>query len=146
MDKVLEDLKKLKNVYYETEECKMGDELTATLRLLTSEEETDTHAYSSKYEQGIAYLYSVKRETLARAIVELNGNKIPEFLNDEKDAKIQRHIWLRENVLKGWSQVLIDEMWQKYANLLVRMEQKIGASIQKEDNVTKESNHGKKQV
>jgi len=133
MDKVLKDLKKLKNVYYETEKCKLGDELEATLRLLTSEEETEVHSYSTKYEQGIAYLYSVKRETLARSIVELNGNKIPPILDDKEQGKVQSHIWLRENVIKGWSQVLIDEMWSQYAKLLIRMEAKIGASIQEED-------------
>jgi len=138
MNKVLKDLKKLKDVYYETETCKLGDDLEAKLRLLTSEEETDIHAYSSKFEQGIAYLYSVKRETLARAIVELNGNKIPEILEDEETGKTQKHIWLRENVLKGWSQVLIDEMWHKYAILLTRMETKIGASISEEDPAAKE--------
>jgi len=133
MDKVLKDLKKLKNVYYETEKCKLGDELEATLRLLTSEEETEVHSYSTKYEQGIAYLYSVKRETLARSIVELNGNKIPPILDDKEQGKVQSHVWLRENVIKGWSQVLIDEMWSQYAKLLIRMEAKIGASIQEED-------------
>ena len=136
MDKVLKDLKKLKNVYYETETCKLGEELEATLRLLTSEEETEIHSYSAKFEQGIGYLYSIKRETLARAIVELNGNKIPEILEDEDDGKVQKHIWLREHVIKGWSQVLIDEMWQKYANLLVRIEKKIGVAI--EEDKTKE--------
>jgi len=138
MNKVLNDLKKLKDVYYETEMCKLGEDLEAKLRLLTSEEETEVHAYSAKFEQGIAYLYSVKRETLARAIVELNGNPIPEFLEDEEAGKTQKHIWLRENVLKGWSQVLVDEMWHKYAVLLTRMEVKIGASISEEEPVDKE--------
>ena len=133
MNKVLKDLKKLKDVYYETETCELGEDLQAKLRLLTSEEETDIHAYAAKYEQGIAYLYAVKRETLAKAIIELNGNKIPEILEEEELGKTQKHIWLRENVLKGWSQILIDEMWQKYANLLTRVEEKIGSSITKED-------------
>jgi len=133
MNKVLKDLKKLKDVYYETETCELGEDLQAKLRLLTSEEETDIHAYAAKYEQGIAYLYAVKRETLAKAIIELKGNKIPEILEEEELGKTQKHIWLRENVLKGWSQILIDEMWQKYANLLTRVEEKIGSSITKED-------------
>jgi len=132
MDKVLKDLKKLKNVYYETETCKFGDDLEATLKLLTSEEETDIHAYSSKFEQGLAYLYSVKRETLGRSIIELNGNKIPEVVVDG-DTKTQRHLWLRENVISGWSQILIDVMWQKYAKLLLRMEEKIGISLSSEE-------------
>jgi len=138
MNKVLKDLKKLKDVYYETEKCKLGKDLEARLRLLTSEEETDVHAYSSKFEQGIAYLYSVKRETLARSIVELNGNKIPEILEDEDTGKTQKHIWLRENVLKGWSQVLIDEMWTKYATLLTRVEAKISSAISEEVPTAKE--------
>ena len=138
MNKVLKDLKKLKDVYYETVTCVLGDDLEAKLRLLSSEEETDIHAYASKYEQGIAYLYAVKRETLAKAIIELNGNKIPEIIEDEDMGRTQKHIWLRENVLKGWSQILIDEMWQRYANLLTLVEKKIGASITKEDVENKE--------
>jgi hypothetical protein len=132
MDKVLKDLKKLKDVYYETIKCNLGEDLEVSLRLLSSEEETDVHDFSAKYEQGIAYLYSIKRETVARAIVELNGNKIPETLEDDKQGKVQKHIWLRENIIKGWSQVLIDEIWQQYAKLLINMEAKINASIKEE--------------
>ena len=83
MNKVLKDLKKLKNVYYETETFKLGDDLQVTLKLLTSEEETDVHSYSSKFDQGIAYLYAVKRETLAKSIIRLNGNDIPDIIEDE---------------------------------------------------------------
>lgn len=132
MDKVLKDLKKLKDVYYETETCKLGDDLEATLKLLTSSDETEVHSYASKFEQGLAYLYSVKRETLGRAIVALNGNKIPDVI-EEDGIKTQRHIWLRENVLDGWSQILIDELWQRYAKLLLRLEEKIGASFSDEE-------------
>jgi len=134
MNKVLEDLKKLKTVYYDTEECKLGEDLRVTLRLLTSEEETEIHSYSTKYEQGIAYLYSVKRETLGRAIIKLNGTDVPEFIQEEEGGEqVQKHVWLRENVIKGWSQVLIDELWQKYAALLLRVEEKINSSIKEED-------------
>lgn len=138
MDKLLKDLKKLKDVYYETEKCQLGKELEIVLKLLTSEEETDVHDYASKHEQGIAYFYSVKRETLSRSIVELNGKKIPEVIDDDVSGKVQKHIWLRDNIIKGWSQVLIDEIWQKYAKLLTRMEAKIGASISEEPVVIKE--------
>ena len=137
MKSLLKDLKKLKDVYYETEKCQLGKELTLVLKLLTSEEETDVHDYASKHEQGIAYLYSVKRETLARSIIELNGNKIPDVIDDDS-GKVQKHIWIRDNVIKGWSQILIDEIWQKYAKLLIRMEEKIGASISEETAATKE--------
>ena len=132
MNTMLEELKKLKDMYYDTIVCELGEGLQITLRLLTSEEETDVHSYSSKYEQGIAYLYSIKRETLGRAITILNGNKIPEILIDGEE-KVQKHLWLRDNIIKGWSQVLIDEIWQKYADLLVRVEAKISGSIKKEE-------------
>lgn len=137
MDKLLKDLKKLKDVYYETETCKLGSDLEVVIKLLSSEEETDVHDYSAKHEQGIAYLYSVKRETLSRAIIKLNGNEIPETIDDGKE-KVQKHIWLRNNVIKGWSQVLIDEIWKKYANLLIRMEEKIGITVKEEAPQTKE--------
>jgi len=136
MNKVLNELKKLKDVYYTTEKCKLGDDLEVTLRLLSSEDETEVHSYSSKFEQGLAYLYAVKRETLGRAIIELNGKKIP-LIIEEDGENTQRHIWLRENVIKGWSQILIDELWQKYAKLIEILEEKIGANLSTE-NDTKE--------
>lgn len=141
MNKLLKDLRKLKDVYYDTEKCQLGKDLNVVLKLLTSEEETDVHDFASKHEQGIAYLYSVKRETLSRSIIELNGNKIPEVIeevdNDKNIEKVQKHIWLRDNVVKGWNQVLIDEIWNKYAKLLIRMEQKIVTEVQ-EDTPPKE--------
>ena len=133
MNKVLKDLMKLKDVYYETEKCKLGDDLEATLKILTSEEETEVHSYSAKYEQGLAYLYAVKRETLGRAIIALNGNKIPEIIEEKGEDNVQRHIWLRENVMNGWSQVIIDELWQIYAKMLIRLEEKIKSSFTTEE-------------
>lgn len=132
MNKVLEDLKKLKTVYYETETIKAGDDLEVTLRLLTSEEETATHSVAAQYEQGIAYLYAIKRETLCRSITSINGNKIPEFIEDGKE-KSEKHIWLRENVVGGWSQILIDHVWSGYASLITKLETKIAGDTKKEE-------------
>ena len=138
MKKVLKDLKKLKDVYYDTEEIEVGKELKVKMRMLTSEEETETHAYSMKYEEGLAYLYSVKRETLCRCIIGLNGEEIPEFIEDTDEKglpeKIQKHVWLRKNVVKGWNQMLVDSVWSGYAKLVERVEEKMNLDIKTEEN------------
>ena len=96
-----------------------------------SEEETDVHAAAAKQEEGLAFLYSVKRETVCRAIVGLNGEKIPEIIEDETEKK-QRHMWLRENVVKGWNQILVDAVWAKYAVMLSEVETSTGGEIKAE--------------
>lgn len=132
MNTALMKLKELKNIYQQTEEFDVGDELKVKLNLLTSEDETEVHNYSVQFDQGISYLYAVKRETLARAITGLNGTDIPEFVDDES-GKFQRHIWLRENIIKGWSQLLIDQIWNVYALLIDKAEQKITGGISEEE-------------
>ena len=126
LNKILEDLKKLKNVYYETTEVTLGKELKITVQLLTSEEETDVHAKAMSYDQGLAYLYAVKRETLSRSIVAINGNKIPETIDDLNEKgepeKLERYAWIRKNIIGGWNQVLIDYAWEGYAKLLTNLE------------------------
>jgi hypothetical protein len=137
MDKALSKLKNLKNLYQDLEEVSAGPDLKVKLRLLSSEEETEVHTYSvDKYEQSIGFLYSVKRETLCKSIVFMNEVDIPEFVEDEdakgNSEKIQRHIWLRENVVKGWSQLIIDELWKGYSRLMEKVENKINGGIKKE--------------
>ena len=139
MNKALQKLKALKDVYQDFEEVTVGKDLNVKLRLLSSEEETEVHTYSvEKYEQSIGFLYSVKRETLCRAIVSMNGEEIPEIVEDEdangKPEKIMRYIWLRENIVKGWNQMLVDEIWKGYSALMTKVETKINGGIKKEKN------------
>jgi hypothetical protein len=136
MDKALASLKKLKTVYQNTAEVNVGEELLVKIRLLTSEEETEVHAYCvNNFEQGISYLYAVKRETLCRCITFMNGTHIPEMVEDEENGKekVMRYIWLRENIVSGWTQMVVDEIWRGYANLMANTEMKIKGSVQKED-------------
>lgn len=132
MDKALQKLKELKYIYSQTGEYWVGDELTVKLRLLTSEDETSVHAYATQYEQGIAYLYALKRETLARAIIGLNGVDVPDFVEEDTE-KVQRHVWLRESIIIGWSQLLVDQVWNSYAELLNKVEKKLNVSVKKEE-------------
>lgn len=132
MDKLLEELKKLKNVYNEVKEFEVGKQLKVKIKILTSEEETAVHTYAMGFEQGLAYLYSVKRETLCKSIISMNGRDIPEEIIDPS-GKIERHIWLRENVICGWSQMLIDQVWNKYAELILAVEEKLGRDILEEE-------------
>ena len=132
MEKALAKLKSLRNVYNEIEDVKVGEELSIKLRLLTSEEETSVHSFSvEKFDQGIGFLYAVKRETLCRAIINMNSTDIPDIVEEEKE-KIQRHIWIRESIINGWSQIIIDEVWNGYARLMTRIENKISGGLKSE--------------
>ena len=136
INKVLEDLKKLKNVYYEAVKVSVGKELTLTLQLLTSEEETDVHAQSLKYDQGLAYLYSVKRETLCRSIIAINNKEIPSIIEDEDEKEtlnLERHDWIKKNIVSGWSQVIIDHVWENYAKLLENLDKKLRGEVKEEE-------------
>lgn len=133
MNLALEKLKSLKNIYQDFEEVSAGEDLRVKLKLLSSEEETEVHGFCvEKYEQGIAYLYAVKRETLCRSIITMNEVEIPEFV-EEKSEKVMRPIWLRENIVSGWNQILIDEIWRGYSRLMEKVENKINGSIKKEN-------------
>lgn len=137
MNKALENLKKLKDVYADYETVKVGDKLTAKLKNLSSEEETEVSAYSFSYsEAGLAFFYTVKRETLCRAIVALNDEEIPEFVEEDNGEKIQKHVWIRNNIIKGWSQLIIDEMWKGYDILQNRLEKKIVGDVKEEKKET----------
>jgi len=132
MNKILEELKKLKDIYYDVQDVTLGEDLKLKLKILSSEEETAVHSFAMSFEQGLAYLYTVKRETLNHAIISLNNKNIPEFIEDGAE-KVQRHVWLRKNVTKGWNQMLIDQIWNHYAKLLERVEQKIIGNIKTEE-------------
>ena len=137
MNKILEDLKKLKDVYNETEEFVIGDDLKVKLKLLSSEEETEVHSYAMQYSGGLAYLFSIKRETVTRSIIALNNRDISEYIEELNDKgiveKVQRHSWLRNNVTKGWSQILVDNVWNHYASLMSKAEAKITSGIKTEE-------------
>jgi len=93
MDKILQELKKLKDIFKEEIDFSVGDVLKGKIRLLTSEEETEVHSFSMAYDQGLAYLCSVKRETICRGIISLNGRDLPDVIDSA-----QRHIWLRDGI------------------------------------------------
>ena len=128
MNQVLEDLKKLKNIYFDTEEVSLGEKLKVELRVISSEEETDAHTFALQYDQGLAYIYSVKRETVCRAIFKINGEELPEYI-EENGKTIQRHVWIRDNIVSGWNQIMIDKIWLGYSNLLNRLDYNIGGDI-----------------
>lgn len=131
MDKALEKLKALKDVYKKYADVKIGDDLKFKIRVLSSIEETEVHSYASSFEQGLAYLYAVKRDTICRAIEELNGTKLPDFIEDGEE-KVERYVWLRDNIVSGWNQLLIDEAWGHYAELVTETEEKITGGLKKE--------------
>ena len=120
MNKILEDLKKLKNAFNETVDISVG-EIKLKLALLNAENEVDVHSIASEHEQGLAYLFTIKRETVCRAIISLNGQDLEDFL-EEGEEKVQRHIWLRKNIISGWSQYIIDSIWMEYSKLVQKLE------------------------
>jgi len=136
MDKLLSDLKKLKDVYVETIEGKVGEELKVKMKLINSEEEAQVHAHASTFEQGLGYLYAIKKETICRAIVGLNGDDIPEYIDSEEKGEftqVERFSWLKKNVVSGWNQILIDEIYTHYAELVNKLEERIKKDIKSEE-------------
>ena len=129
--KVLKELKKLKTIYQVTKDVTVGDDLKLKIRLLTSEEESNTHAYSTNTDKGLAYLFTIKRETLCNAIVGLNGSDLPDFIEDGSE-KLQKHVWLRKNIISGWSQMLVDVVWEHYRLLMEELENKLNIIYQPE--------------
>ena len=144
MNKILENLRKLKDVYYDTENFKLGEELFGKVKLLSSQEEAEVHSYAMKFDQGVAYFFAVKRETITRALINLNGDDVPEFIEELDDKnekeKIERHVWLRKNVIKGWGQVVIDEIWKSYEILLNRTSAKIKSELKVESKAVEKDN------
>lgn len=137
MDKALAKLKSLKNIYQDFEEVSVGKELKVKLKLLNSEEETDVHSHAvNNYEQGLAYLYAVKRETLCKAIISINDTNLPEIIEDENEQgekdRVVRSLWIRENIVKGWNQMIVDDIWVGYTRLMVKVENKINGGLKKE--------------
>jgi len=136
-NRVLEDLKKLKDIYSETADFEIGKNLSVKLKILSSTDETEVHTYAMQFEKGISYLFAIKKETVTRAIIGLNGKEIPEFVEELNEngivEKIQRHSWLRKNVIHGWSQLLVDAVWNKYAILMAKVEDNISDNIETED-------------
>jgi len=139
MDKILEDLKKLKTIFHDTETVKLGDSLEVELAPISSEEETEAHAFALQHEQGLAYIYSVKRETVARSIIKINGKELPEYIEEDNGETLQRYAWLKKNIISGWNQMLIDKIWLGYSNLLNRLEVKINGETLVEKENSKEN-------
>jgi hypothetical protein len=138
MDKAIAKLKSLKNIYNDFEEVEVGPELKVKLKLLNSEEETEVHSFAmGNFEQGLAYLYAVKRETLCKAIINLNGTDLPDIIEDidenGKKENVVRSLWLRENIIKGWNQMLVDQIWHGYTSLMGKVEAKINGGLKKEE-------------
>lgn len=137
MDKAIAKLKSLKNIYQDFEEVSVGKELKVKLKLLNSEEETEVHSHAvNNFDQGLAYLYAVKRETLCKSIVSLNDTNLPDLVEDENEQgekeKVVRSLWLRENIIKGWNQMIVDEIWMGYTRLMNKVESKINGGLKKE--------------
>lgn len=137
MDKALAKLKSLKNIYQDFEEVSVGKELKVKLKLLNSEEETEVHSHAvNNFEQGLAYLYAVKRETLCKSIISINDTDLPEIIEDENEQgekdRVVRSLWIRENIVKGWNQMIVDDIWIGYTKLMTKVENKINGGLKKE--------------
>ena len=94
----------------------------------------DTHEL-----EDIEYLHAYQLGHLSRAIVEIDGVdlrdvdfvEVDEELPDGKvrTVKLEKHVWLRDYYLKTWGREVVLSGWRKFAELLVKAEEKAKEGI-----------------
>lgn len=125
--KWLNDLKEISEIGNKTKEVKLKNHVL-TLRPLTAEEEIDVYQISANFEQGLPYFNTLKRETVLRSIICINGEEIPETIELDKE-KLKRYLWLKKHTTKTWSQNIFDDIWLKCNELT----EEIASELKQED-------------
>jgi len=86
--------------------------------------------------EDVAYLHGFQIGHLCRAIVEIDGvdlrdvNLIEIEEEDGKPVKLEKHAWVRDTFLKTWGREAITVAWRKFAELLIKAEEKAKEGIQ----------------
>jgi hypothetical protein len=96
-----------------------------SLRVTSAEDDAISHEAVSSYSK-LAYLFALKIEVLARAIVAVDGVEVPKFVPQKgnKDLPIEKVMFLRSH-LSQLPQELIDLMYAKYNQLVEEVGKKI---------------------
>jgi len=125
MSEIAKKLEDLKHKDYQEKVLK-GKELgktQITISTLTSEEEMNCHLYAQQYEK-MGYIYSLKKETLAYCIKQIDDTDLrnvkfietKEKDGNDKPIKVQKNIFLRD-ILSTWNQETLNYLFMEYASL-----------------------------
>jgi hypothetical protein len=108
------------------------DGVELVVRNLTPDEHDQVTREANEVEED-QYMLAVQQGQLARAIIEVDGVDLRDSAVIETGTKvvdgktihvhIERHAWLRENLLKGWGREAVFTAWRKLAELFVKAEQ-----------------------
>lgn len=109
-----EALSEVSNIRHRTTEVDIGDGHIVTVRSLGAKDETDTFIECMNY-WGQAFLYKHKLETLARAIVAVDGQTFAEEMDITKKKKMLDR---KKEIIGKWHQEIIDELYVEYAKLI----------------------------
>lgn len=94
------------------------EEITITMRSLGAKEETDSFI-ECQHLWGQAFLFQHKIEVLSRSIIAVNGEKFSKIPADGDDLSDEKRMLNKKRELIGqWRQNLVDELYQKYANMI----------------------------
>lgn len=86
--------------------------------------------------EDVAYLHGFQIGHLCRAIVEIDGvdfrgvDLIEVEEEDGKVVKLEKHAWIRDTFLNTWGREAITVGWRKFAELLIKAEEKAKEGIQ----------------
>lgn len=135
-NKIQEALKKAQRVGQVEETLTIG-EFDFVLSSLTIDQFEDIDRETTEAEEGVAYYNAFKREHLARSIVEINGEDLRDinFVEVEieepnpqggppvlKKVNLERHIFIRDFVIRSWAREAIDIAFQKFNDLVEKGE------------------------
>lgn len=90
------------------------------LKGLSADEDTQAHEAANPF-SNIAYLYALKVETLARCIVSIDGNTIPDSIPTGKSLADHPEVWRRVPFLKRqlgkMPQEVVDFLYHQYGQV-----------------------------
>ena len=124
-------LSKLAEIGKEVEEVIINDNFKITLSTIGAEDEAEIFAAAQKTTGTTEYFSITKRETLARAIIAVNGLSLKEYekLQDAKTydtIKAETLTKLRK-IISEWNENLVSFAYNKWSVLIKRSEDKLVA-------------------
>lgn len=108
--------------------------INIVLAPLSSEDEVECHVFASQYEK-IGYIAAIKEETLARTIVEVDGVRIPNFLETgETDTQtgepiLQPRFMAVRPIVQSLPSNAVDVLYSMYLVLLNDMDNDIKKTL-----------------
>lgn len=141
--KIQDALKKAQRVGQVEEPLTIND-CEVVLSSLTPDEFEEIDRETTEVPEGIGYVNAFKREHLARSIVEINGADLRGVTLVEveveeidpktqqpftKEMKVERHIFVRDFVIRSWSRESIDVAFRKFNEVVDKAEKVAAAKV-----------------